>query len=210
MIIPRDMLKRVYLVGNGLSHLPAGAESVGRLRELLDEALMLSAYAFAGELSAGFAELPGAPGDLDEAQRCLSGAQRELATVWSGDARTASDTAVAGLGARLAGIRAGIAEVTSGAGRFTTRVAEINKVIGDGRSRLAQAYELTPELMRLSESYEYRIQLDALFGKAQRAGVTGAGLVYRAYLEFDSASAELRNTLVAAQGRLAVPPAALA
>jgi hypothetical protein len=197
MIIARETLNRLYGAGNQLSMLPVEPEATGRLQQLLDEASALSAQASVAELADAFGVLAASPGGVEEARRCAEAAEQELRAVWSGAAQAAAAAAVRATLDRLDRVRVAAEAAEGVRERLLARVAEVGGVIQDGRRQLTQARELVPRVVAAGGSYGDRVQFEEVFQRVRDGGVTGAALVYQAYLRFDVVCAEAREALLA-------------
>jgi len=206
VIIARETLKSLYSAGNQLSTLRVEPESVGRLGELLDEALSLSAQVSIAELADGFAELQASVAGGDEARRHTEAAQVAVGATWSGQAQVAAAASLQAAIARLTRIRAATEAAQAVQDQLSARVAEVEGVISDGRQHLSQAREMMPRLIAAGRFYESG-QFEPAFERTQTAGSTGAALVYQAYLRFDVVCADAREALVAIGQNVAVQPA---
>lgn len=195
MIIPRDTMKRLYLAGNRLHHLPPEAASVKPMTDLLDEALRLSAYVTVDELAEGFDELEASAAGVRAACGRARTTERELSGVWSGPAQDAFGQAVTAVTEQLTRVESAIFRATEIRQVLVAGIAEVTGVVEAGRERLAAAYELVPALARLAGTVGEDHRLVRLFEQAQRESTTGVSLVHQAWVRFDRISAEARDGL---------------
>ncbi|NUT34931.1 MAG: hypothetical protein HOV79_17885 [Hamadaea sp.] len=195
MIIPRDALKRLYLVGNRLHHLPPTGDSVPPLIELLDEALRLSAYVTVDELGEGFDELEASIAGVRAACGRARATEHDLVGVWSGPAQEAFGRGVTAVTEQLTRVESAIYRAGEIRNTLTGGITEVTGVIETGRGRLAAAYELTSGLGRLVEAFGEEHRFVSRFEQAQREGTTGVSLVHQAWVRFDRISADARDAL---------------
>ncbi|MCP2325467.1 hypothetical protein HDA40_003974 [Hamadaea flava] len=195
MIIPRETVKRLYGVGADLSRLRVEPDSIDRLGTLVTAAATLTTRVSVAELDEAYAALLESPDSADEADRVVAATERELAGLWAGTAGGTAGVDLTGARARLARIRAAALAATEALERLDRQVAEVDGVIRQGGKHLVDAHKQLPAVAAAAGQFGDQMQFEAIFEQTRTSAVTGAGLVYQAYLRFDKVCAEARNTL---------------